>query len=474
MGNLVGIYRGSFDPPHLGHLDTVNAALRHGVNRIVITFIDPNSNKPERSHNQIRLTLLQALFRSCTQVIISEKPFRAALLDLVEDHTVLKVRLIIGSDLLQASFRQFPSSEKLDCLMIPREDYVLEDNPKTWNGLPMSVVPENKPYDQRWSSTQIRTYLARNQLIPASQPLTTPLLEIILSQGWYGTILKCEAEKRIPAAYHPISVQLLEGGASGDLVFSIKGRDRSCKFVAKVFANPQRFESELQGHRVLNKLPTKYVRIPEIYFADQQIILMQFVHGKSLAHMMQYSPAAIQLCAKADLELHLAATTPAEVNPTIYESRLAQIDALSPEVAAKLAPQWKKLTQKFLQNPGLHSFVHGDPNHFNAFVDLETQTVTYFDLCKFSPKGFAMEEFYESQLCFKIAARRLGGIDANKLAAIRDLYSKTYFEQAPKAIATAEARQFFQASWKLCVIKRLLSLGKNPEKEIHAFLHLTI
>lgn len=474
MRDLVGIYRGSFDPPHLGHLDTVNAALKNGVNRIVITFIDPNSNKPERSDNQIRLTLLQALFRSCTQVIISEKPFRAALLDLVEDQTVLKVRVIIGSDLLQASFRRFPSSAKLDCLMIPREDYIPVDTPKTWNGLPISIVPENKPYDQRWSSTQIRTYLAQNQLLPAIKPLTTPLVEIILSQGWYGTILKCEAEKRIPASCHPISVQLLEGGVSGDLVFSIKDRGGCSKFVGKVFADVRRFQAELQGYRVLNKLPKKYVKTPEIYFADQQIILMEFVQGKSLAHMMQYSPDAIQLCAKADLELHLAATIPAVVDPTIYESRLEQIEALSPEVAAKLAPQWKKLIQEFLQNPGLHSFVHGDPNHFNAFIDLETQTVTYFDLCKFSPKGFAMEEFYESLLCFKTAARRLGGIDASKLAAIQDLYSKTYLEQAPKPIATAEARQFFQASWELCMIERLLTKGKNPEKEIHAFLHLTI
>lgn len=472
MSYQVGIYRGSFDPPHLGHLETVNCALKHGIDKLFITFIDANANKPERSGDEIRLLLLQKLFENRVEVSISLKSFKITLIELLNDPSINKIRLIIGSDLLQTKFKPMPHPERLSCLIIPRSQCPLKEIPLLWNGLPTAAIDPNTLVDRNTSSTDMRLSLAQNKLAIANRTLTTPLLEMILSEGWYSSPLKGEADKLIPAADKPFSFELNSQGLSKDLVFFVKDKHGESRLVVKVFTNQTSFESEVAGYNTMSTLQLRYVKIPKIYYAHNNVMIMKFAPGKPLAELMSRDLEAVKLCAKGNAELHLACTSKAVIPPSLYETIFERIVKRSPEAGEKLRARWDELTKAFVQNPGLHSLTHGDPNHFNWLVDMKSNTVTYIDLPKFSDHGFGMQEFYEAQLCFWTAAKRIGGVDKKHLKQIRATYKEAYFESGIESIATDEGQAFFEAYWNLHIIDSLLSAGKSADNEVSQFLNI--
>ncbi|MFS8564206.1 MAG: aminoglycoside phosphotransferase family protein [Rhabdochlamydiaceae bacterium] len=446
------------------------SAIKCGMDRVVITFVDPNSNKPDRSDDRIRLKLLHKLFESCAQVLISEKKFQVTLLDLLDDPNINKVHIVIGADLLPVKFKSMAKSDKLGCFVISRDSRPLDPFPPLWNGLPTRLANLENLIDRHTSSTIIKRSLAQNELSIAKKALTTPLLEMILSEGLYPTLLKSEVDKLVKDSDKPILFQLNNQGISGDLVFFVKNKNGKCILVVKVFADLKCFHAEIAAYQKLSSFQFTYVRVPRIHYADKHAIVMDFIEGIPLSELMQSCPEAIKLCAKANVELHLAQTTRAEIPKNFHCAILDEIAAYSPKVVEQLWPKWNKLREDFLRNPGLQSMTHGDPNHFNWIVDVKNQIVTYVDLSNFSQNGFAMNEFYEAHLCFWTAAKRVGGIEKEQLQKIRKIYEEAYFENISQAIATFEARAFFKAYWELKIIQTLLSQGQNPEKEVSEFL----
>jgi nicotinate-nucleotide adenylyltransferase len=59
---MIGIFLGSFDPPHIGHLSVVSECLNNGVSSVIVVPAYKNPWKPEQTPYDIRFKMTQAAF----------------------------------------------------------------------------------------------------------------------------------------------------------------------------------------------------------------------------------------------------------------------------------------------------------------------------------------------------------------------------------------------------------------------------
>ena len=466
MFSNVGVYRGSFDPPTFGHLETATCSLKYGVDKVVIVFTDSNPCKPNRSSDEVRFEQLKILFSRCPWASISKKSFKATLQGLFEDPTVKRIRLIVGFDLLSVKFRPVAKPEIVDCLAVPRNDFDLENLPKSWNGLPLEIVDIEGLLYRHASSSQLRQDMSENRLREVLRLVPPNLFEKILNKGPYSIPLVQVANRLLANC----SFELCERGFSDDVVIYIKDQYGKRQLVAKIFSNLTRFKSEISGYRKLRELNLKRINIPTIHVAEANMIIMDYVKGSTLAEMMDSNLEAVRLCAKANLELHQVTARELKSYPNDLEVVAGRVAALSKRYAHALQTRCQSLVQDFLKDPGMQSAVHGDPNHFNWIVDLDARTVFYIDFSNFDERGHAMKELYEADLCFWTAAKRVGGIGKETIKSIRNEYINAYLKEAPSSIATVAAQAYFKSYWQLRIIEHLLLAQKPCETELVKFL----
>lgn len=508
MNNTVGIYRGSFDPPHNGHLEAVTCALQNGISPITIIYEDPNRHKPFRSSNEVRRDFLMAMFANMPNVTISQKKYRVALSDLLADPTISKIYQIIGSDLLSLPVRPIKSPANLAYFIHDRGDVSL-GGVEMWNGLPVKIAYVNRETESP-SSTMIRNSLQNREFQKVQPFFPIEVFEKLISGNVYVPtvneypyrhilqVVKKTIEKEIVAQKlvseenYPLSFQLGKdigvSGFSGDLVCFISDHNRQMRLVVKIFLGEtcfKNYESERLGYRILSDLHLKHIKVPKLFVSESKsdfaFICMDYAGGKSLADLMDQSEEAICLCAKANLELHMVQRALVDVDLeqiAHFEKILPKVigklngDCLLEDVVPRLSERWEGLREAFIANPGKRSFTHGDPNHTNWLVDLENQQVTYIDLSLFSrsvlhsetPCGFAINELEESLLTFKIAAK-LRGLSNEKTEAIQKLYYKAYMKEAPSDVTTKEAREYFAAYWNLRVIENIIDKHASSQSD---------
>ncbi len=500
--NWVGIYRGSFDPPHNGHLEAVTCALQNGISPITIIYQDPNPHKPFRSHNDVRRKFLITMFANMPNVIISNKTYKAVMTDLLTDKRVNRIYQIMGSDLLSLPIRPIKDPANLAYFIHDRGDLPSLKDMRSWNGLPVKIAFSDHGASDP-SSTKIRSLLQEREFEEAKSYFPSDVFNQVISESVYVPtenefpyrhmlqLVKKSLEKQISQQklvspdHYPLTFQLGKdigiSGLSGDLVCFISDQHQM-RFVVKIFLGQfylENYESEILGYRILSDLNLKYVKVPKLFIQEAQkdfaFIGMDFCAGKSLAELMEHSPEAVKLCAKANLELNTARRVQGDVLP----EQIAHFEKILPQVAPKLqvdilpkiSEHWTNLHTAFINNPGKRSFTHGDPNQTNCFVDVEKQQVTYIDLSLFSrsvcnqetPCGFAINELQENLLTIKIAAKKLG-ISNEKTKEIQNTFESAYREDAPSDLTTKEAEQYFTAYWTLRVIDNILD--RHPEMNL--------
>ncbi len=521
MASQVGIYRGSFDPPHLGHFETVKHALQNGMTSVTIVYSDENQFKPFRTNNKIRKELLERMFAGMQNVVISAKSYKAVLSDLQSDPTIAKIHQIIGSDLLDKPVRPIKLPTKLAYFIIPRIDYPVEKGLSTWNNLPAQIGCREQLIQQHNSSSKLRSLLIERDFQAAQLGLHAKVFDQIRRQNVYlltdneyrdramlrdvKKIVQDEivTKKLVPLEKYPLSFHLGNdigiSGLSGDVVCFVKDVHGQVRLVVKIFRGDDyksNYESELAGYETLSQLNLKFVKTPKLFFSHQKgdfaFIGMSFATGKSLADLMQSSPEAIRLCARANLELHQAQrSSTSAVNAdqiAIYEQAITNVinrlktiptPFLAGNVITKLTTRWSQIHRSFIANPGLQSFTHGDPNHSNWIVDLNSNCVTYIDLSLFKrsissqkkPCGFAISELEESLLAFRIAAKRMGGFTDDKIREMQNTYKTEYMAHAPADITTPEAKQYFASYWTLRVIGSIIKklIGSSSTEAVSKY-----
>lgn len=193
MPQRLGVFGGTFDPPHLGHLSVARAArdiLK--LDRVLLVVAnDPWRKSPERAITPAddRLAMVHALVDGETGLEVSDAEIRrggpsytvTTLRELRAANGDAELFLIIGRDLVD----DFPSwHESVDIgrlatiVVVDRPGYVT-DAQREWK---MLVVP---PIDV--SSTELRDRLQSHQQDGSAPPtqISPAVLDVIRSRGLY-------------------------------------------------------------------------------------------------------------------------------------------------------------------------------------------------------------------------------------------------------------------------------------------------
>jgi nicotinate-nucleotide adenylyltransferase len=188
----LGIYGGSFDPVHLGHLLVAQAAVEElGLDRL---FFIPAAQSPFKSENkiapaEIRLKLLRLALAGKTNCEIDEQEIRRGgisytietLRDYAKRFPSAKLFYLIGADNI-SKLNEWREAGELATLAefvaVPRPGQIAAEFPKPFRGRILKGFPVEI------SSSQIRARVKAN--LPIENLVPPFVAEAIHSAGIYG------------------------------------------------------------------------------------------------------------------------------------------------------------------------------------------------------------------------------------------------------------------------------------------------
>ena len=204
MPQRLGVFGGTFDPPHRGHLAVAQAAQRtFALDRVLLVVAnDPWKKSPDRAITPAadRLAMVQALARDQAGLEVSDSEIRrggpsytvVTLRELAAAHPGSELFLIIGRDLVDdfSSWHESVEIGRLATIVVVDRPGYVTDPQRDWK---MLII---EPVDV--SSTELREQL--QQTLPADSKalshMTPEVLQVIRSRGLYGT----SAEKVVPTS----------------------------------------------------------------------------------------------------------------------------------------------------------------------------------------------------------------------------------------------------------------------------------
>ena len=204
MPQRLGVFGGTFDPPHRGHLAVAKAAQRtFALDRVLLVVAnDPWKKSPDRAITPAadRLAMVQALARDQAGLEVSDREIRrggpsytvVTLRELAAAHPDSELFLIIGRDLVDdfSSWHESVEIGRLATIVVVDRPGYVTDPQRDWK---MLII---EPVDV--SSTELREQL--QQTLPADSKalshMTPEVLQVIRSRGLYGT----SAEKVVPTS----------------------------------------------------------------------------------------------------------------------------------------------------------------------------------------------------------------------------------------------------------------------------------
>ncbi len=204
MPQRLGVFGGTFDPPHRGHLAVAQAAQRtFALDRVLLVVAnDPWKKSPDRAITPAadRLAMVQALASNQAGLEVSDREIRrggpsytvVTLRELAAAHPGSELFLIIGRDLVDdfSSWHESVEIGRLATIVVVDRPGYVTDPQRDWK---MLII---EPVDV--SSTELREQL--QQTSPADSKvlshMTPEVLQVIRSRGLYGT----SAEKVVPTS----------------------------------------------------------------------------------------------------------------------------------------------------------------------------------------------------------------------------------------------------------------------------------
>lgn len=195
MPQRLGVFGGTFDPPHRGHLSVAETAReRLGLDRVLLVVAnDPWKKSPERAITPAadRLALVQALIRGadgCPRpgLEASDLEIRrggpsytvTTLRELAAEQPDAELFLIIGRDLVDdfASWHESANIERLATIVVVDRPGYVTDAKRGWKMLPVEPVDV--------SSTELRAQLRDGSDVSAY--LTPEVVAEIRARQLYG------------------------------------------------------------------------------------------------------------------------------------------------------------------------------------------------------------------------------------------------------------------------------------------------
>lgn len=120
----IGIYSGSFDPPHVGHSNSMKLALKKGLEYVVMIPNGRTAHKPGASPFETRLEMCQIVTDGDSQILVPTKVARQP--EVIED-TMAAVRAKVPN----AVFVGMIGSDVADLMSGKQPGYIAEQN-RAW------------------------------------------------------------------------------------------------------------------------------------------------------------------------------------------------------------------------------------------------------------------------------------------------------------------------------------------------------
>ncbi len=194
----IGVYKGTFDPPHNGHRDVILAAIESlNLDRIYVVPGVNQRHKPNANSYELRAQMAQLAFSDIPQVVYVE-PYHLQILRESSDEGLISQLSVENreSHLFQIMGTDaFERIVELDVPPVP-ENFSIAVNQREVTETPLvteykgrSVVGfEPSGGDRGYSSTAIRNQIASGQ-VPVE--LNSDVYQVIERRGLYGLARRC-------------------------------------------------------------------------------------------------------------------------------------------------------------------------------------------------------------------------------------------------------------------------------------------
>lgn len=418
----IGMYDGSFDPPHHGHRETARAAVPIGrLDLLVLNCHQkPSSLKPNLSPHDIRTEMLSSYFPGDPTTIVSPLS-RVEIEQLLAPHRIVGV---IGSDTFQRFLREGIAKDfQTDEIVVSeRESDPLSTAPARLEGRPVWYIGRTKLAYNTDCSTSIRSALVSSVDNPVHPMLNHETYQLAHTRQLYkepkpsaATAYRTPQIQRdiprytTPELYRDCSVELMAGLENGLLsesfVFQI--RDTAGALVAFMKMLPPERHSlshlrdEAHGLALFNRLGLQTATAPEAILTTDPpslwvtrapgdtvgSLIISYERGVATAEEVYEALYAVGACLK---ELHTRHGQPfdakgAELLETYIAHHQAFIDGASPvDLQSKLiqgAIGTFHREASYLRTKGLRcSLIHGDASTSNVLWEKETKRLSVIDM----------------------------------------------------------------------------------------------
>lgn len=437
--DVIVCFEGTFDPPHVGHLSALDAAVNQAkldhpgksIFSIVIPDDEPNNYKPDRQSIEHRRQMCQLLF-DCPDVhVASSNESKSSIRESLTNHRKLNqdapIIRLIGSDVVSYMIKK----SKIDSFFSMVYVSIRNEQPLAaqFNSIESKIV---KPSIVDASSTKIRHSLFLHDeyyrsfenvdsTVAISLGLTEPVLRYIFKHKLYYNFHKLKQSVTdvlqrcgLPKIKN-LSVSSVSPSGNvcfiGDeqffvKVFTVKGHRQmceneakgielfdqlnlcSCKSLDPLLVRPKHFDS-------FSLIVTKYLSSNEYFCLTdpfEKNDAERFIDGcrrvgKALSELHH-------------INLHKIALTGSAVNGFVVEHeivrRIVKLEAILYKVDPKYRNAINDAAAEFNSDPGFCSHVHGDANLSNFMIphsSLKDKRIVVLDLDRFyQSNGFIVDE----------------------------------------------------------------------------------
>ena len=475
----VGMYDGSFDPPHYGHVETARAAM--GIAHLDLLVINchpkPSAAKPNLSAHEVRTRMVSSYFEGDITTIVSPLS-RSEIEQILSSHGVCG---IIGSDAFNRFLRDgiAPDFNTQEIFVAERRGEPLRAAPEELEGRPVWYCGAGNLAFNDSCSTQIRRDIAAESSGSADYMLNastkrlaheysvytrvvTPAGSIRDSKDLGSTSYSLSQSETLlasiqpPDSYHGCSIVrrpgLQNGLLSESYIFEVKSPSQEIVAFMKMLPTHRCPETNLRdeesGLKLINDLALSWARAPHAELREHPTSLwVARAPGETIGSILtgyergllgeQEVYEALRMVGRALSELHTCgarsyterAAKFFEAYVEHYEGVISTADRrelLSPQVAQAIADFRESALA--LRTSGLRcSLIHGDANCGNILWDADGQQLYLIDLQRLGTQvrtesvGFSTHEFQTFVSCLhlypNIGFRGMrGGLEAALLA----------------------------------------------------------
>jgi len=410
----VVFYYGSFNPPHFGHLNAIEEAIKKTGADFGVVVADDRINlwKPFRSTPSLRTKMLEHLFKEKDRILVagtSKDNVRDVLLESAE--TIH----LVGSDVFPRYFKDKVQEGKChypELIISFREGDPIEIPKESSNVKIDSFVQTN----QSMSSTKAREALyshpewyESNDAGSGLPMMPKDLTAFILEHGIYSEKAQTRLDvilKEIKSHYNEnILIHPLSSGLSGDSVFAVYNENKIPISTVKVFQKSsfkEDFDYSMQAGHYLEASSWQWIKSAKIEWSsvheEYAFLGQSYVEGKDMGSfwkLLTHTPEQIEeiqrqsLCIGRSLrELH--DSTQRTMDTNLLEQHLDKLKNRQKGLERHQLEEFLQLLEQYRLNPGCLSNVHGDAGPGNFFVGKDG-VVTYVDLGDMARKGACAE-----------------------------------------------------------------------------------